>query len=137
LDVTADGVCTPHPINPLPLWQWYGTLHKLTTDLFWLDDSLAAVRVFDVTRAVDLIGLLPYSTTEHTHMFARGRFHLYAEIAVALDDRISSLEIEEASDSVASWVRTRYYEANDTVSTILPGMLSYFDLPDLRRWGRS
>lgn len=137
LDVTADGVCTPHPINPLPLWQWYGTLHKLTTDLFWLDDSLAAVRVFDVTRAVDLIGLLPYSTTEHTHMFARGRFHLYAEIAAALDDRISSLEIEEASDSVASWVRTRYYEANDTVSTILPGMLSYFDLPDLRRWGRS
>ncbi|RKN70635.1 alpha/beta hydrolase family protein [Paenibacillus ginsengarvi] len=134
LDVTGDGACTPHPINPVPIWDWYGTIHKLTTDLIWLDDSLAAIRSFDVIRAVDMIGQIPNSTAEDVRLYTRGRFNLYAEIAAALDDRFRSVEAVGGIESVAAWVRSRYYEDQDVVSTILPGMLSYFDLPDLRRW---
>jgi hypothetical protein len=42
--------------------------------------------------------------------------------------------VEDGIDNVASWVRSRFYEPFDTVSTVLPGMLQHFDLPDLRRW---
>lgn len=134
LDVTGDGVCTPHPINPSDIWSRFGTMYKLTTDLFWLDDSLAAVRSYDVLRALDMVKLLPASTSEHTHLYVHGRFNIYAEIAAALDNRVAKLDVEDGVESVAAWVRSRYYEPNDTVSTILPAMLQYFDLPDLRRW---
>ncbi|TNJ66266.1 hypothetical protein FE784_11365 [Paenibacillus hemerocallicola] len=134
LDVTADGVCTPHPINPLPMWERYGTIHKLTTDLYWLDDSLAAVRVYDILRAVDMVKHIPGSIPDRTSLYAKGRFGIYAELAAALDDRIGSVAVEDGIDNVASWVRSRFYEPFDTVSTVLPGMLQHFDLPDLRRW---
>lgn len=134
LDVTADGVCTPHPINPLPMWERYGTIHKLTTDLYWLDDSLAAIRAYDILRAVEMVKHIPGSMPDKTSLYAKGRFGLYAELAAALDDRIGSVAVEEGIDNVASWVRSRFYEPYDTVSTILPGMLQHFDLPDLRRW---
>ncbi|MEF3304976.1 alpha/beta hydrolase [Paenibacillus sp. GYB003] len=134
LDVTGDGVCTPHPINALKLWDWYGTVHKLTTDLFWLDDSLAAVRCHDVLRALDMARELPDCEASSVRLHARGRFNLYAEIAAALDDRIAAVETADGTDSVAAWVRSRYYDTSDTVGHILPGMLQVFDLPDLRRW---
>ncbi|TMV52189.1 hypothetical protein FE783_04395 [Paenibacillus mesophilus] len=135
LDVTGEGVCTPHPINPQPVWGLFGTIHKLTTDLFWLDDSLAAVRAYDVMRAVDMVKLIPDCNPDRTNLYAHGRFGIYAELAAALDDRITDVTVEEGIGSVATWVRSRFYESYDTVSILLPGMLQYFDLPDLRRWG--
>lgn len=134
LDVTADGVCTPQPINPRPLHDLYGTIHKLTCDLFWLDDSLAAIRAFDVIRALDMVKELPGASAEHTVVYAPDRYSIFAELAAALDGRISRLEIGERPESVADWVRSRHYDPTDSVCTILPEMLRYFDLPDLRRW---
>lgn len=134
LDVTGDGVCRPHAIGPTSIWSRFGTLYKLTTDLFWLGDSLAAVRTYDVLRAMRLAEELPYCVSEGVELYASGRFALYAELAAALDDSFAAVSIEDGPHSVADWVRTRLYKAHDTVSTILPGMLEHFDLPDLRRW---
>lgn len=134
LDVTADGLGTPRPINALPLWERYGTIHKLTADLFWLGDSLAAVRAYDVLRALDMAKLLPDSAAESVQLYSRGRFSLYAELAAALDDRIAAIQVENGAENGASWVGSHSYDAFDRISMILPGMLRYFDLPDLRRW---
>ena len=123
LDVTGDGVCTPHPINPHPVWALFGTIHKLTTDLFWLDDSLTAVRAYDVIRALDMVKLIPDCIPDQTSVHALGRFGIYAELAAAIDDRITAVTVVDGIESVASWVRSRFYESYDTVSIILPGML--------------
>ncbi|GAA3405967.1 alpha/beta hydrolase [Paenibacillus hodogayensis] len=137
LDVTADGLCTPHPINAIPLWNWYGTLHKLTADLFWLDDSLAAIRVHDIKRAFDMAAQLPDTLPGSTELYSRGRYGFYAELAAAVEDRVSALRIEDGPDNVADWVRSRHYEPHDLLGILLPGMLQRFDLPDLRRWRQS
>ncbi|PYI55483.1 alpha/beta hydrolase [Paenibacillus flagellatus] len=134
LDLTADGVCAPHPVNSHPLHNRFGTIHKLTTDLFWLDDSLAAVRAFDLLRAVDMARMLPESCADRVNLYAHGRFGFYAELAAALDARIGALHVEDGPESVAGWVRSRLYDPRDSLGVVLPGMLRYFDLPDLRRW---
>ncbi|MFC3772682.1 alpha/beta hydrolase family protein [Paenibacillus sp. GCM10012303] len=134
LDVSGDGICAPSAISPYSIWSRFGTLHKLTADLFWLDDSLVAVRAYDVIRALDMAEQLPDAAAERVELYAEGRYALYAELAAALDERIGGLHIGNGPDSVASWVRSRHYDPFDLLSTILPGMLRYFDLPDLRRW---
>lgn len=134
LDVTAEGVCTPHPINSQPMRGRFGTIHKLTTDLYWLGDSLAAVRAYDIMRAIDMAKLIPGARSERVALYAVGRYGLYAELAAALDERIDDLTVFDGAESVASWVRTRNYEPFDAVGVVLPDMLRYFDLPDLRRW---
>ena len=134
LDVTGDGVLTPNAINPREIWDRFGTLHKLTTDLFWLDDSLAAIRAYDVLRALDAAAAIPGVAADSVHLLASGNFCIYAELAAALDGRIRKLVLEGGRGSVGEWVRERLYHEPDIVSYLLPGMLAYFDLPDLRRW---
>lgn len=135
LDVSGDGAITPNSITAKGgIHDFYGTIHKLTTDLFWLDDSLAALRTFDVVRSLDFVELLGGKANADIRLYAEGRFSLYAELAAALDDRLKLVEMENGVDSVAEWVGSRYYEALDSEAILLPGMLRYFDLPDLRRW---
>ncbi|WP_176705946.1 alpha/beta hydrolase family protein [Paenibacillus hemerocallicola] len=138
LDVSGDGAITPNSITAKGgIHEFYGTVHKLTTDLFWLDDSLAALRIFDVVRSIDLVELLGGKTNADIRLYAEGRFSLYAELAEVLDGRLKLVEIENGVDSMAEWVGSRYYDALDSEAVLLPGMLRYFDLPDLRRWRAS
>lgn len=134
LDVRGEGALAPHPVNPYDPKGALGTLYKFATDLFWLGDSLAAARVFDVLRAIDLACGLPGVTGSRLSVYARGRSGIYALLAAALDSRIRRLEWEDRIDNVEDWVQTRFFDEHDMAGFILPGMLNYFDLPDLRQW---
>lgn len=134
LDVTGSGALMPHPINTLDPMDMFGTIHKLSMDLFWLDDSLAALRTFDVIRALDAVAHLPDSHKENIEIFAYGRYSMYAQLAKTLDSRISRLETVCGIKSFGHCIRSRHYDAHDFAGLILPGMLNYFDLPDLEQW---
>jgi hypothetical protein len=138
LDVSGDGAVTPNSITTKGgIHDFYGTIHKLTTDLFWLDDSLAALRTYDVIRALDLVDWISGGRNSDIRLFADGRFGMYGELARVLDERLQQVEIVNGISSIAEWVRSRYYETLDSEGMIIPGMLQYFDLPDLRRWVKS
>lgn len=134
LDVTGVGALVPNAINPHGMHETLGTLFKLATELFWLDDSLAALRAYDVLRALDVAELLAGNDREDIHCYAHGYSGLYGQLAAALDRRPTKWTFEGGYESVAAWVRSRYYDATDTLSYVMPGMLRYFDLPDLKRW---
>lgn len=36
--------------------------------------------------------------------------------------------------SLAEWIKEPFYDENDSLSFILPGMLRYFDIPDADDW---
>lgn len=67
------GLPTDAPLNPAPIAGTFGTMHKLATDLLWLNDSLAAIRVYDVLRAVDLARLVAPAHAPKLSLYASGR----------------------------------------------------------------
>ncbi|MDO8684820.1 MAG: hypothetical protein Q7N50_15260, partial [Armatimonadota bacterium] len=129
------GSLLPYPLNgrQKPL-DYYGAVFKLTDDLLWLNDSLCAMRVYDVLRALDVTALLHGTKNDDIKFYAHGRQGVYAQFAAALDERVKGIEVANGMESYTNWVGARIYDSHDVVSVILPGMLRYFDLPDLDRW---
>jgi hypothetical protein len=138
LNTSGVGSLAPHQIGSHPLHDLYGTVYKLSNDLYWLDDSIAAMRVYDVTRALDVIEGLPGIDTHGIKFYASGLHSVYPRLAALIDSRIGSVELAaDAFPSWAAWIRSRQYEQRDALSVIIPGSLHYLDLPDADRWAGS
>ncbi|TMV47870.1 hypothetical protein FE783_20810 [Paenibacillus mesophilus] len=134
LDLTGTGALSPNAINPKGLHDTFGTLHKLNMDLFWLGDSIAAIRVYDVLRALVFARKLENVDPDRISIYAKGRYSIYAELACAIESQYASrLTVEEEWESVGSWVRSMFYESKGISEFVLPGLLRLGDLPNLRR----
>lgn len=131
VEPTGFGSIELRPLNAWAPHEFYGVYHKLNEDLVWLGDSIAALRVWDILRSLDVIPLWPGLDTHGLRAYAHGRYGLYLELAAALDSRIEDLDIQASIGSYASLVSTRLYDASDVKTLIIPGILSHFDLPDL------
>ncbi|MDD2707719.1 MAG: acetylxylan esterase [Verrucomicrobiae bacterium] len=134
LNVSGMGSIVPHNFTGTPPQGFYGTVHTLADNLTWLDDNLAALRVYDVIRALDLIPLWPGLSTEKTHLYAHGRHGFYAQLAGFLDRRAVRVRVEKGIGSFAQLVRSRFYDSYDIKALLIHGLLRHFDLPDLKRF---
>ena len=134
LDVSGSGELEPHPINARPLHGLFGTLYRLADDLIWLNDSLVALRIHDVLRALEVIPGLDGVASTDIQIHARDRQGMYARLAAVLDARVAHVENVNGLASFDGWIRPRCYDERDAKELILPGMLEYFDLPDIDRW---
>lgn len=135
LNVSGVGTLFPHTFNSnLDSLDFYGVIHKLTTDLIWLDDSLAAMRAYDVTRAVDIVGKIPFVDESDLQFYTHGRQGVYVKLASAVDERIKSVRAINEIKNMKDWVGAKHYNHYDIMSLVLPGMLKHFDLQDLNRW---
>ncbi len=136
LDVTGSGTLTPRPLHEAFLPdELYGALHKLADDLTWLDDNLAALRTFDVLRALDMIAQWPGLDAGDIALYLDGRQGIYGRLAVALDSRIRSTEVAGGPSSYAAWVGSRHYDDSGIKTVLLHGMLRYLDLPEIEPAG--
>ena len=134
LDVTADGVFIPEDNAGTKASAPFGSLYKFGCDLLWLDDSIAALRTFDVLRALDMAGQWPGVSSQSLKLYCAGESTLYARLAALLDGRTADLTVVEDGGNLAEQAASRYYDDNDAICRYIPGMLRYFDLPDLDRW---
>lgn len=135
LDTTGIGPLLPYGSEYRDPLAFYGVIHKLANDLLWLGDSLAAMRTYDVLRAVEMIAEWSMLTVDDLQLYGDGRQGIYAELASCLESRIVHTQTINVMHSVADWVRMRHYDEYDISSIIIPEMLTYLDLPDLKRWG--
>ncbi|WP_168122295.1 acetylxylan esterase [Paenibacillus sp. HB172176] len=135
LDVSGSGKLAPYAFGEGDPLDFYEAIHKLSTDLFWLGDSLAALRTYDVWRAFEAIKQLPFVNPDAVSLYANGREGMYAYLASALTDRVQSMRWEKPLHSTSEWVMSEHYDARNIMGIILPGHLRYFDLPELRNWG--
>lgn len=133
LDVSGAGSLTPNPITRTPHDDFYGTLHKLGTDLLWLDDDFVSLRTFDVLRALDQIAQWPGLDTSDIRLYASGREGLYGRLAALLDERIRSVEVVNGLTSYTDLVSARHYDSHALYGILLPGVLRYFDLPEMEK----
>lgn len=134
LETSGVGALTPHPLNWASPNAFYGVIHKLSDDLFWLDDDLAALRTFDVIRAMDLVRECPSLSASDMHLYGHGRQGVYAQLAAAIDRRAKAVEIVGGIGSYADFVRARDYDHHDVKAFVFRGILRHCDLPDLMEW---
>ncbi len=131
-DMSGCGVLLPHSFNDdFAPEEFYGVVHKFADDLTWLDDNLAALRIYDVLRALDMVEQWPGADAADTQIYAHGYHGIYGRLASVLDPRIRGVVVVNGIKRYAEWVRTRHYDAHDIKSLILRGMLQYFDLPEI------
>jgi len=134
LNCSGVGPHEPYPIYGSPPLAFYGVMHKLSDELLWLDDSLTAMRAYDVIRCLDLVQHLQEWQDGAIEFYTAGRTNLYVKLAAALDARVRHIEETDSIRSVSAWVSAYSYEEEDAMSYILPGMLQYFDFSELERW---
>ncbi|MDO8586575.1 MAG: prolyl oligopeptidase family serine peptidase [Armatimonadota bacterium] len=135
LDVSGDGPLLPYRFNGgRDELDYYSSIFTLGDDLIWLNDSLAAMRTYDTLRALDMITAWPGLDAGEITGYAHGLHGLYLQLAAGMDKRIKDVEVVGGIGSYAEWVRSRHYDSFDVASYTLPGVLQYFDLPDLERW---
>jgi len=134
LDVRGTGALAPHQINPRSPDEDYGTLFKLDCDLLWLDDSLAAMRVYDVLRTVELVHVDPEVELRGraVHLYATGLGAFHGYLAAALEPRIERVELVDPPLDVDALLSTRLYPQGPEWQCLLPGMARQFALEDLR-----
>ncbi|NJD03680.1 MAG: hypothetical protein FIA99_14045 [Ruminiclostridium sp.] len=134
LDTSGTGPLTPNPVNSFNISENYGTMYKLSCDLMWLNDSLAALRTFDVLRALDVISVLPGIDPNGMDIFAYGRKGIYGQLAAVFDERIKEITVAEGIGSLESLVKSKYYDNQEVLEIIIPEILKHFDLPDVNKW---
>lgn len=133
LDVTGAGALQPNALNPNPPLEFYGVIHKLADDLLWLGDDLAALRTYDVIRALDVLTQWPGLDAGKIACYAHGNQGVYAQLAAALDRRIRSIQVVGGIGSYTAFVRKRHYVQHDIKSILLRGIIPVGDLPTLTR----
>ena len=131
LELTGTGSLMPHNNQSRELYDFYGVTHTLTTHLLWIKDNLAALRVWDVIRFLDVLPEFPNVDTSNVTFTSFGNYGVYFKLAKALDSRIKNLETNDLFESFAELVKTRHYDNYDFYSIIIPDVLKYLDLPEL------
>lgn len=135
LSASGVGPHEPHPIFGKPPRLFFGVLHKLTDDLLWLGDSLAALRAYDILRCLDMIDALNERRQgTSVELFAAGYPAASAVMAAALDDRIGDVKAEFPLRTYAQWATDEHFEEEEAMSAVLPGVLKYCDLDELAAW---
>jgi hypothetical protein len=133
LNSSGVGPHEPYAIYGKPAHPFFGVIHKLTDDLIWLGDSLAALRAYDMIRCVEMIGQVdhPGSEAVTVDFHAEGRQQLVVQLAAALDARIGQVTSDGPLLSISDWVTSGQYEEDDVMSVVMPGILNYIDLGEI------
>jgi hypothetical protein len=128
LNVSGAGSIAPISINARPVTGYASTMHTLSNNLLWLDDSTCALRTFDVTRALDMIATRPDLSPKNTQLYAHGRHGLYGHLASLIDPRIKHLDVQSGIGSFTSLIRAFHYDRDDIQSLVIHGILKHLDL---------
>ncbi len=139
VDLTADGVNLPPEVKSgsafSNVYDLEGSIWRGGMDLFWLGDSLAAIRVYDVIKAIDFAIEELMIDASDIKLFAKDRYCSYVLMATLIDSRINDFDFVNCPESLSEdFVGKKYYRPDNITSMIIPGMLKYFDLPQLSNW---
>lgn len=123
IDLSAMGKCVPHGLNT----GWtdkaqYGVIDRLTKDLFFLGDSLCALRLFELRYVADVVckelGLKP-------SIYAEGICAAYARLYKELDSLIETT-LHEPMPEYNELVEEKYYADYNIAEVLLPGIARYY-----------
>lgn len=125
LDLAGVGKNMPHDLNSafLPKNK-HGVLDRLTKDLFFLNDSLCALRLFELEQAFKALSA-EYGTGDIS-IFAEGKSAILAKLYKILHEETET----ETQDAESLWemAKDKYYEDYNCSGYLLPGILKYIEI---------
>ncbi len=130
LDLSGEGY-----LRQSDLIEWaksdesYGSLYKLNDDLFWLGDSLAALRTYELIQAIEWIQTQENKPLE---IQAFGKHSIYAKIASCLSRHRCTYHEHDGFKGYEDWLKQWTYVESDGWNFLFPGILRYGDLSDLQ-----
>ncbi len=135
LDVSGMGYIEIDKTDARDVYERYAAFFKLDCDLIYMNDSLTALRSYDVLRAVEMLKSEYDMNERDITLYCESRYGVYGVIAAFLNKNVNVIYGEGLLESVQeSYIKTWLWDSyNDDLSIILPGMLKYFDYKEIMR----
>lgn len=122
LDLSGAGKCAPNTLNlAYDDKSMYGVIDKLSKDLFYLGDSLCALRLYELDFAVKM---LKESFNTSVSIFSEGMSANLMRLYKVIEPCICAKEERGAMD-FKEIVETKYYESYNISGYLLPGVIEY------------
>lgn len=140
LDTTGAGKLRPFPTVPAAPDAWQdpkllsATLYAQACNLLWLGDSLAAMRTYDVLRAIDMLAATGVVQADGLALYCAQAQGVYGLLAALIDPRVRTVTDATTFEGYRAFVQSRYYDDAHILGLLLPGVLRHLDLPQLRGW---
>lgn len=130
LNVTGMGAVAPHPVNLRSIYSQYGTLYKLSDDLNWMDDSLSALRSFDVLRCIETAKQFEgINSEEKIRLYTEGLQGIYAFHVFEIIKENENIELNWVNrpKNFSDFCQAKFYDVDRVWEWILPGMLNFLN----------
>ena len=133
LDMRGIGECTPTTCNMPPaagFFDHYGYDFHYTALANMFGKTYLGGKVKDILCAVEMLS----EHCPHIELEGHGQGAIPALIAAVLSDKIKAVRLTDAPESWESMQTPRLPDAEKSaMSVMIPGILEFFDLPDLRK----
>lgn len=134
LDVTGTGYIEQAEINAYPKKEKYATNYKLCGDMMYCGDSIAALRTWDVTRAIDLLRSAYKLDDKDITLYCESKYGVYGVMAAFLEKNVNVIYGDGLIQSVEKeYINVFVPEYDDDLALIMPKMLRYFDYNEIMR----
>jgi pimeloyl-ACP methyl ester carboxylesterase len=127
-DVRGTGESQPDTCDENSFLGPYGSDYFYSSHSFMLDAPILGMKTHDVLLVLDWLTSFGHSSV---HLAGRGRGATVAAFGALLSAHVSRVTLKNALDSYTSIAESEAYGL--PTSSILPGVLSQFDLPDVYR----
>ena len=127
-DVRGIGESQPGTCNPGSFHSPYGSDYFYAIHSLMLDRPYLGQRTLDVLRVLDWLSALGH---RNVHLIGKGWGALVATFAAVLAPSVQRVTLKHALTSYSDIAESEYYSW--PLATLLPGVLSQFDLPDCYR----
>lgn len=122
VDLSGIGKCMPNRTNTAyPEKMRYGVIDHMAKELFFLGDSLCALRLFELDYAIRAI---KKTFGEDVSLYAEGVTAVLAKLYMEIDPTMDIVTAEDIPD-YRSIVETKYYEEYNIANITLPGIAKY------------
>lgn len=127
-DVRGTGDSQPNTCGGRDFDSQYGADYFYAIHSLMLDRPYLGQKTTDVLRVLDWLESYGYTDI---HLVGKGRGALPTTFAALMDDRVKKVTLKNAMTSYSDVAQSERYEW--PLSSLLPSVLSHFDLPDCYR----
>ena len=122
VDLSGMGKCKPYELNTLfPATERFGTLDVLAKDLYCLDDSLCALRLYELDYALKEVCGYFHCTGS---IYAEGLSCRYAQLLKIVQPQLD-VRIAKEGTSYEDILCKKYYNDHNLSAIMLPGIGKY------------
>lgn len=133
LDVSGTGYIETASVNGGNIKDQYKTLYTLCGDLLFMNDSMVALRSWDVLRAVEMLKNVYDICESDITLYCCGDYGIYGVIAAFINQNVNVIYDNILQSVQESKIRPWGLKYNDDLCLIMPEMLKYFDYNELMR----